>query len=391
MGFDDEGFAFVAGDGLDSEWLEERFRIRLYKGDGAGDFKVEDGDEIFDFAQWKHDRIDHKDLRVESSTRRHFTIRVSCWVQPQSSCRLWWHLPSLYEQLGLSSHHGKAGRWTSHSWAAWVAFAATLGLAACHLRQQVEHGDPTVIGNCGGVSDRVLPEKAMSSHMLVACLSTWSAACRRPGRARAASDQQTNELLLMNLLEKVGGEERLVLVFCDEEAQWKPPSFPIGRMGLVLRCSGGLIDLRPLVRFPEEAVRSLRKAIPDFSQEPFHLSDVLRNLAGKDCAWIFRQLVWFAGSLVDEAFSKEVLDGHATDAVKTAAMEDKRLVKYWLGCSEKFNEPKFVSMTMDLARIGQKKRAFGIIALPDNSGCVYPPQDLHCAFSGFSKGVSGFY
>ena len=109
------------------------------------------------------------------------------------------------------------------------------------------------------------------------------------------------------------------------------------------------------------------------------LVKVSRDLA---VVWFRKQLVGKVGSELDRVLKQKVaLESCEVPLTQqTSKQVEQALCRYYVATCKAFHLPANLSISVDKARVGQKGLVCGLLALPSNTGAVFPPQ-VPCAES----------
>lgn len=93
--------------------------------------------------------------------------------------------------------------------------------------------------------------------------------------------------------------------------------------------------------------------------------------------WLFRQLVWCVGFWLDEFFGRRFRDlSEMPLAKQSCTAGHKGIIKYWLGIVGTFKDPSCLHIAVDGSTLLKRSVVTGMIALPDGTGAVFPPQAI---------------
>lgn len=378
--FADDGFAYVSNEAdpsAEARWVDEfltmqafvaggRFCIRRPKGEGH---------EIKWLDDLKNERRQDLSVEVNCPPHRAFGLQANLLGMAADGARIWWSLPAIYSALEMKAHGGRAGKWTSHGWQAWANLCEQLGLATAHLRKGVAHDGMGNLGADLSTTDRVFQERCVSTHLLVALLSRWGSASTWL-HLKAETERECAKGLLKSLISlALDGHKSAFAVYSGRDEKWAPPEFPSGECPIVVLVDGMFVDLTAVYRSKELGVVEALKLTPSTCRRA--LSSVLLDLAGSaQSAWLFKQIVWWLGTTLEEHWSQNLVDSALETRLndRTDAQRQKALVQYWVATLKAFDQAANVSISLDASRIGQKNTVCGILAMPDNRAVIFPPQ-----------------
>lgn len=200
---------------------------------------------------------------------------------------------------------------------------------------------------------------------------------------------------------EVGSDMEEFDVFLDARVTCEPGLPPQGKTPVVMRASGGVIDLGVLEPFRDTKLVAALMSMCS-SQAEVGLGELLVVTfdGGVRWAWLFKQLVWTIGSALEERLlalagqmaaleecstlsAKQRRD--ATKALgnfaKTVSMKErleknarKEVASYWLASRQAFHNELAISLAVDATRAGGRGLFVGFCCTPDNKGVWLPPQ-----------------
>lgn len=385
LDFADDGFAFVTADGRGAMWIADVMRYNLYKSEGGDDLWVLDRmvDEVEDCAiplqQLVSERSAGRVLKLVGGSLTSLILHITSWRCPQDGARCWVSLGALYKSLGMRSHKGSPSRWLSHGWLAWQRFGEAFGLPASHLRDRSEcshHGDRSAKPPEGGIVS--VPEsKSVSSHTLVALLARWAHEVGK-NNLKSPGERRVSRPALAILLDKAFEDRgpHFANIFLASEVFHRQGTWS-GRSLLRFCIRNARVDFRKIVEQSRQINGAIARALAGEDLSDAHLADVLIKLASVPCCmWLFRQLVWVAGIIVDQHLAKVTeLNGTERQLKNMSPAEVERdLAKYFLAHSRAFFGQTDVSMALDASRVGQKNVVLAVLALENNIAMAVPPQ-----------------
>ena len=381
IGHDAEGFAFVGTGAEDTMWAENVLKVKLLKSSGAAaehpeEKWVQHAGEIQELITFWDKKSGELKVVVDTPPFRQSVLSTYRWFHPFGCCAMDWCLPDLYKTLNFKSFGGLAGKWSSHSWPSWLALLGRLGLPSSHLRLQLERIGTQRVGLSSEITERLLGKNSMSTIMLVALLAVWSGKGKRPGPKHSDEDKIMSGNLLEALLGLAFKRNPLTKakVFIDEDAKWEYPKFPEGIAPVLLPVNGMEVDLSSLAPMSCNMARQVMRALPMKGPKRYSFAELLQHLGSEKTHWLWRQLVWMAGQVVDDYWVEQVDSGEVGLHELTKVGAQMKLMQYFLGHAKELHKPTFLSGSIDLARVGYNKRAFGVLAVPAGHAMVYPPQ-----------------
>lgn len=386
LSYDDFGYGFVHHDSLDSQWAADIFKLQLYAdGQGSEWVRILGDDGALEWRDLDGLRREVKrDLKamLDFGDPRSLSFTCSLFALPKAGARVFAHMFGLYSSLKLSSHGRRPGRWLAHGWLAWEKLIVeTCALPASHCQSSVPRA---TIDHMTGqrtlpLDDdaRSLSQKAVSLHAILALLARWSSPKgRSAGGMASPQDLQSCEAALEGLVTMATPSAAPMRMFLSDAVR-EPPTQPRG-LGMWDFCvKDGLADRECFVR----VLGGIPEWKPFFAgtcaQGPMVQVSKLMIFSAQSLKthWLFRQLVWALGSELDKVVRSSLLGAKPDlSMVSEATRIDRDLFRYFTYQVRTFSGQENLSISLDASRVGQKKTYLGIIARPDNRGCVFPPQ-----------------
>ena len=141
---------------------------------------------------------------------------------------------------------------------------------------------------------------------------------------------------------------------------------------MLLLVNGTEVNLSNMARMSCNMVRQVMRASPMKGPKCYSFAALLQHLGSEKTHWLWRQLVWMAGQVVDDYWVEQVDSACLHQLTNVGAQ--MKFMQYFLGHAKEFHKPTFLSGSIDLAKVGYKRRAFGVLAVPVGNAMVYPPQ-----------------
>lgn len=383
---DTEGAGFVSN-GMRSDWIDDLLKITICEKAGGREKYV-----VFNeppHGTKKTMRLQHyaedarPDLNIALKTP-HSSISLVATHRRSlvAGSHCLWNLPHVFKTLCLETQRGDASRWTSHGWPAWAKIIELVGLPAHHLMKKSTRrlGDKSV--GMALASSKTAEARMCSTHAFVALLSKWASDGK--GGMRHPNDKSKVESLLAAVVEAPfgsNGQEELCMTIFLHGAEWNPPLCPTGQRPLRLVCRRGFVELRDLAAIADPAVRATMSLLRPLANDEglVSLRLALPALAA-DCfnprtGWLFKQLVWCVGHSADDFFDKQLRHiREAPLAKQPGTASNKGILKYWFGTLEAFRDPLCLHIALDGSTLLKRSVVAGIVALPEGTGAVFPPQ-----------------
>jgi len=380
---DDEGRSYMFSSDT-VEWATNKFEYNLFPGAEADEVFVDCGDDggFVPLREFHHRRSGDRQAAIHVQGLGDLSFGVMLANRGFEGACVWWNMLDLHSRLRF---HGRVqpGRWAAAAWNRWARFLEdTCGLAG-HMMNKAPSavaGDSSDrFGSRIFDDERAADFRMCSSHAVVALLTRWAFGCRSQGGLELYEDRAAAQGLLEALLEKV---PHLPIPIYIEDVRLSESGWPQGSRGISLPLSSEGIRLSVLASSRHLLARAICRKFPQVVADAgasLKLSSLLDGLLQdrKD------QLLWSALKQVIQWVGKCV-DTHLRDDLAIAAgasfvdcgrrAMDKRLSKYFLGIREAFHRPQVVHMAIDQGTVGKKPTVVGLLALPDNSGAIFPPQ-----------------
>ena len=380
LGCADNGQAYLAQQAEDEEergevcfWADELLPARLFQDAQGNRFILQRGEtQAFeDFMGGAHTGELKYTFKGESLEK--FQLTCCCFRQSSVGSRVWWQLESLYQALEMTSFNHNAGKWVREVFpqAKQLAEEALL-LGGLHVRygQRMGHSEQS--------THKIpqwqrLPSKGVSTMVMIGLLSRWS---RRAGKGRLMSEammlrcRRALDVILADAWPAPAPVRWQLVVSGDEKLVW-----PLGVQGeqklLVDFDESGYGDFTKLQQCNRTLWSHLLGLASEEGLDPRHMDPVQLMVLSQPLAslrGLWRQLVWLLAEVVDNYVSTELGRRGAT------TKNSLRLGGYLVAARQHFSIRRHLSLSLDFARVGFKKRGFGIIAASSGVGAVLPPQ-----------------
>lgn len=329
------------------------------------------------------------------------TLQVLRFRLVNHGCVLWWSLPALHAAAGLQSDKVQS-KWVYHnldSWSKWLSKLQIVGQV--HLRRvctkdSVSSGVSELMD---GRAARLHEFPAVSTVALLALLVRLSADARHAGGLRRQEDRDNIGALLSGLIDRMPPCDFQLAE--DDAVVWEPPCYPEGdpqkEFTVVVRSK--CVDMAALrVACVQMHTYLVGAGIEPDGDAP--LVDVLKatfSYGGRGVVY-FKQLVWNVGMVLDEIIRLECDPWGAEDdpmsRCESAGVppsyrlqpsdpewgqwraRKQALLKYHIGTKEAFRNEVFVSMSVDISRVGGRSTLLGVLASPSGKAAWMPPQAI---------------
>jgi hypothetical protein len=400
IGFDEDGSGLLVDDLGEPCWVQDRLRVKLrYSGRGALLVTEPGGVEqlLFDRAA---QRV-QKQVFIKPVASEGFLLEVADFRHRVQGAFVWWSLPCLYKCLGLP---GQPHQFYHKQWGRWQDWCESLSLTTPHLRRAVVthyyKGVPTEEAGHEQLW-RCLGFYSWSSHALVALLARLGS---EKWRQRVEERRLAFSAALTAVLKRALTDPKCTIrLFMPSDTCI--PGLPATGEGpsVEVTISEMLIDLSPLLgcenRLGAKWCQCLRLAAcgPRVGLAQFVQA---AHDAGEDCKDLFKQLVMFFGTLLDEGvhnrcsdavaafgedagnlgaqvgMSKVRLRKRLVDIVRLRSLnhEAERRMQYFIACRGLFGGRKNFALAIDATRMGKKNIVAGVLTTSDGYCAICPPQ-----------------
>lgn len=394
--FDAAGKGYIFGvDGV-AVWASTLLKHLVYSSDTDELFVVYPGPAkqhiVLALQEAQRRRRQFVFITISQPPLRDFKLKLAVWRLPQDGASCWVLLSSLHSALHLQCNHGKAGRWVA-KWSSWQKFIIDdLAMPPCHFRHQVKGGTGLQgVGVEASDTTDLLEEKGISSHGCVGLMAKWGCTHYKFG-LRAADDIKSVRWCFEALLKSALGDPADFILQISPRVDWAPPRAPDDCIFATIRVKGLRVDYDSVQRALHVFGRDLYEVFGAEGEGDF-IAFVCKLAVSKKLRWLFRQIVWELGCLVDRAFFHRrfaELDQQNINVSETSI--DHALCKYLVAGSKYFASAQHLSMALGASRVGQKHVYTGVVASTSNVAMAFPPQVPLCfQLRYFSKPAFSVY
>ena len=414
---DDTGHAYVCSENADSLWCVDLFDTVVAPHPHSQELYVlmEDGSSLpLETHKQKHTPVTVP-LMVQGSARatmvKAYLLQLAC-----GGAYVWWSLADLYKVFITTTT--PPHRWYQNWWQWWCKTVSAIGLDSnIHLRKPVPIGqDPK-----GELCHRIFPEASASSYALVMLLCRWA----NTSKSRAGQQKKVHQddwlLVFKGFIQTfVKEDEKMEWAFFLDRSMSVRPGLPLAGANKVhLPIENACVDLSPLSPCDDVMVSqslAVLDGIDCSKPVPVWQWCLALERAGTKCLWLWQQLVWYLGILLDgKVLGQSVDDGKAVqqDLAEPADMlvsqrqrqqarkncklkkllrpqllstpldVNRRLLQYFFAMRELLQGKLTVHVAFDASRVGNKQRLLGMVSC--GNVCAYlPPQVLMGCTKEFS-------
>lgn len=368
-------------------WCSSLLNSHLYKWD--------DGRIVIRTSERSED-LAHRMNRRESCTielqlgSASYLWNAAMFVMHQRGSQFWWSLPDMVVVIGLAEQRSAKhlNKLYQEPWHAWTRFLSTLDLDL-HLRRAAPY---TYATGAAAASDdeceslaRILEYCSASTHAVLALLVRMAWKPRATGGLSSQVCKDKCVEVLGALFERVPRPCELCVFVLN--AVWEPPLLPQGdspvRLYLTDDLNVSINQLKDISRVLADAGRMPVCPGVQAAENVVMLCDFLKLCMEEKAMFvIFKQLIWALGTKLEEGLKAE-LENEEPPLKKVRVVEfgsenrqavAKRLAKYYAATVEAFSNKRVMSLSVDAAEVGGKRRLYGVLALPDNTVAWMCPQ-----------------
>lgn len=381
----DIGYVFR---GDEVHWVADLVEHLVYsEGEAATPCVVVDGKQLW-LSEFTSARLQDCDIRIAARAGMRFSIPVLGLQNPLVGSKLFWKVPSLYTELGLSSQKGSMAKWASHGWPRWESWVA-IDVSLPPLHMVKGHTSPTGKGSddmthLGNLANN--GSRLVSSHALVACLVKWGYLPRSKGGVSSDDERGSIKAFLKGLVTTAMASSMVSWTFfVDPDVKWEPPFPPNGQKpsDVAIRDGELVLDRWESSRcgFRQAVIGALRRA-GLLQHSRASIADAMGLMANeknertmRTLWWFGKQLIWCVGTLVDQHFARKTEGGKAQKLADLSwRKQSQELCRYLSAGRRRLHAPQALHMALDGGTIGKKPVVLGICALPTNEAMVFPPQ-----------------
>lgn len=302
-------------------------------------------------------------IRVPEQQACGVEVTAALFSEPSCDARLWISIPSVYDHLGLDMFLGTASGWLAKRKSSFVRLCNSLQLGMLAIREALpweRDAASTDDGKC-------LTWPGFSCHAMIAVLGT---AAWRSSKSEGAVANPTDKMKIKHFLASfvLRTPKAWTLQFClDKEVLWIPGKGIAGRHLVTINVQNSILDLRMSCHLASQ-VFGARSGVLALCEGSDQVS--LCALMKQACAmqgtigqWLFAQLVWQVGSMIDRYLSGRFESasrcdgGFDDDSIYVQAstvMGDGQDFRYHKKGLEVFKDCQYISMAPDASKIGDK-------------------------------------
>jgi hypothetical protein len=305
LDFTESGMAFLADSGP-TVWFSNVSKHYVLKAESGATFVVGKAIDGKVEATWMEELVaSHWDmslcLDIPQLVHGTLSIHLSTFCFADVGASVWLSLHDIYDHLELGIHPGTASAWFNKRKASWQKLTDKLDLGSTSVRQGVSRGNAT------SRSDMCTPFHGLSCHALFALLATWTSSCK--GQSSCVQDPVARGKLLslLQVLLQFLGSDLVVRICLDIHVRWIPGVGVCGKFPCALLVRNNVVDMTPFnngqlhdAPFPPEQQFA---DVADACGNSPTLEDLLRvsaTLMARGNMWLFKQLVWALGALLDQ-------------------------------------------------------------------------------------------
>ena len=350
-----------------------------------------------------------KQLVMQPLAAEPFLLEVAQFSRANGGATIWWSMQSFYEKLGLQQ--GTASQWYHKRWLQWQAWLAKLGLRTPHLRRAVGAQTSRSVKARDTEPDealwRVLPFYSVSTYAFLALLVRLSS--KQWSQLKDKEHQLAFEHFLAAWLLQLLPKSAKLTIYL-EGVEHVPGLGLAGEQPVELKLENGQVDLTGLIESSWPRAQQWCKGLALFLVRPkVDLQGFLGEVFLKGAAMqlLFIQLVVLLGIMVEDAAARALqpdaargnavepspmgASGAADRSHRHSRMKEKlaheaatklkhkvaeRRLQYFMATRQAFTGQQVYHMAVDCSRIGKQNIMAGVVALPDGTMAICPPQAI---------------